>query len=58
MRAEERRYLVKCLLCKPKDLSSSLSSHVKRPGVVMLVCNKRTVGAETGGSLELTDQPT
>lgn len=43
--------LVKRLLCKHGDLSSTLRSHAKKPGVIVGTYNASSGNVETGSSL-------
>lgn len=45
---------VKCMLHKPKDLSSNLQSPCKKLGSVSYTCNLGAGKEEAGESLELT----
>lgn len=49
--ASEIAQSVKCLLCKHKDLSSTLCTHTKSLGMMADTCNPSTGEVETGGSL-------
>lgn len=48
---------IKCLLCKPEELNSILSSRVKELDVVVCACDISTVELKGGASLGLLGQP-
>lgn len=47
---------VKCFLCKPKDLSLILSTHIKMLAMVVHACNPSTGKVEMRGALRLVGQ--
>lgn len=55
---EEMAKSVKCVPHKPEDLSLTPSNHVKKPSVMVHICDPSTGEPETGGSLGLVGQPT
>lgn len=44
---------IKCVPHKPEDLSLTPSNHVKKPAVMVDICNSSMGEPETGGSLGL-----
>lgn len=48
---------IKCLTHKHKDLSLTLTTHIKKPSVVAHVCNPSVREIETGELPRLSAQP-
>lgn len=51
--SEEMAESIKCVPHKPEDLSLTPSNHVKKPAVMVDICNSSMGEPETGGSLGL-----